>query len=86
MKSIQVIKEFSQLAVSMWPDDESFIHVAKPAEGLIGRRLQSHLFKIFHEIVCNDRGERRTHRHTVGLLVELAVESFYTAVQPRRQL
>jgi hypothetical protein len=34
MKSIQVIKEFSQLAGSMWPDDESVIYVAKPAEGL----------------------------------------------------
>jgi hypothetical protein len=54
MKSIQVIKEFCQLAGSMWPDDEYVIHVAKSAEGLIGRRLQSHFFKIFHELVCND--------------------------------
>jgi hypothetical protein len=75
MKSIQVIKEFHQLIGSMWPDDGCVIYVAKPAEGLIGRRLQSHFFKIFHEIVCNDRGERRTHRHTVGLLVELAIEA-----------
>jgi hypothetical protein len=35
----------------MWPDDECVIYVAKPAEGLIGRRLQSHFFKIFHEII-----------------------------------
>jgi hypothetical protein len=75
MKSVQVIKEFRQLAGSTRPDDECVIHVAKPAEGLIGRRLQSHFFKIFHEIVCNDRGERRTHRHTIGLLVELAIEA-----------
>jgi hypothetical protein len=65
MKSVQVIKEFRQLVWSMQPDDECVIHVAKPAEGLIGRRLQSHFFKVFHEIVCNDRGERRTHRQTV---------------------
>jgi hypothetical protein len=53
MKSVQVIKKFRQLARSMWPDDECVIHVAKPAEGLTGRRLQSHFFKIFHEIVKN---------------------------------
>jgi hypothetical protein len=49
MKSVQVIKEFCQLAGSMRPDDECVIHVAKPAERLIGRRLQSHFFKVFHE-------------------------------------
>jgi hypothetical protein len=75
MKSVKVIKEFSQLARSMRPDDECVIHVVKPAEGLICRRLQSHFFKVLHEIVCNDWGERRTHRHTVGLLVELAIEA-----------
>jgi hypothetical protein len=75
MKSVQVIKEFRQLAGSMWPDDECVIYVAKPAEELIGHRLQSHFFKIFHEIVCNDRGEWQTHRHTIGLLVELAIEA-----------
>jgi hypothetical protein len=71
MKSVKVIKEFSQLGGSMWPDDECVIHIAKPAEGLIGRRLQSHFFKVLHEIVCNDWGNRRTH----GLPVELAIEA-----------
>jgi hypothetical protein len=75
MKSVKVIKELRQLAGSMRPDDKCVIHVAKPAEGLIGHRLQSHFLKVLHEIVCNDRGERRTHRHTVGLLIELAIEA-----------
>jgi hypothetical protein len=40
----------------MRPYDKCVIHVAKPAEGLIGHRLQSHFFKVFHEIVCNEQG------------------------------
>jgi hypothetical protein len=36
IKYVKVIKEFSQLAGSMRPDDECVIHVAKPAEGLVG--------------------------------------------------
>jgi hypothetical protein len=59
----------------MWPDDECVIYVAKPAEGFMVHRLQSHFFKVFHEIVCNDWGKQRTHRHAVGLLVELAIEA-----------
>jgi hypothetical protein len=58
MKSVKVIKEFSQLAGSMRPGDECVIHLAKPAEGLMGRRLQSHFFKVLHEIVCKDWGKR----------------------------
>jgi hypothetical protein len=54
MKFVKVVKEFSELAGSMRPDDECVIHVAKPAEGLMDHRLQSHFFKVLHEIVCND--------------------------------
>jgi hypothetical protein len=75
MDPIQVVKEFSQLVGSMWPDDERVIYVAKPAEGLMGHRLQSHIFKVFHEIVLNDWGKQQTQRHTVGLLVELVIEA-----------
>jgi hypothetical protein len=75
MDPVLEVKEFSQLAGSMWPDDERVVHVAKPAEGLVGRSLWSHFFKVLHEIVCNDWGKRRTHRHTVGLLVELATKA-----------
>jgi hypothetical protein len=39
MDPVQAVKEFSQLAGSMWPDDERVVHVAKPAEGLVGRSL-----------------------------------------------
>jgi hypothetical protein len=58
MDSVQVIKEFSQLAGSIWPDDECVVYLAKPAEGLMGRRLQSHFFKVLHEIVCSEWGKR----------------------------
>jgi hypothetical protein len=75
MDSVQVFKLFSQLAGSMWPDDECVFYVAKPAEGLMDRRLQSHSFKVLHEVVCSDWRKRRNHRHIVGLLVELAIEA-----------
>jgi hypothetical protein len=65
MNSVKVIKEFSQLAGSIRPD-ECVVRVAKPAEGFMGRRFQSHFFKVLHEIVCNGWGKRRTHRHTFG--------------------
>jgi hypothetical protein len=52
---VLVVKEFSQVAGSMWwPDDERVVYVVKPADRLMGRSLQSHLFKAPHEIVCND--------------------------------
>jgi hypothetical protein len=41
----------------------------------MGRCLQSHFFKVLHEIVCSDWGKRQTHRHTVGLILELAIEA-----------
>jgi hypothetical protein len=51
MDSVKVIKEFSHLAGSMWPDDECVVYVAKPAEGFMGRRrrrenLKSHISKL----------------------------------------
>jgi hypothetical protein len=56
----------------MWPD-EYVIHVAKPAEGLVGCPLQSHFFKVIYEEVGNDWGKCQTHVHTVSLLIELAI-------------
>jgi hypothetical protein len=41
----------------------------------MGRRLQSHFFKVLSEIVSNDWVKRRTNRHTVCLLVELSIEA-----------
>jgi hypothetical protein len=64
VNSVIVIKEFSQLAGSMRPDDVCVIYIAKPAEVFMGRCFQSHFFKVLNEIVCN-----------VGLLVELAIEA-----------
>ena len=50
------------------PDDKSVIHIASP-NGL----LDGLLFKLFHEQICNDGGQRGTHCCTIGLLVELAL-------------
>jgi hypothetical protein len=38
MDSIKVIKEFSQFAGSIRPDDECVFYVAKPAEGFMTLR------------------------------------------------
>jgi hypothetical protein len=32
--AVQVVKEVLKLVGSVWPDDKSVVHVAKPAEGL----------------------------------------------------
>jgi hypothetical protein len=37
----------------MWPDDEYVTHVTKPAEGLVGQLIQSHVFKVLREEVGN---------------------------------
>jgi hypothetical protein len=42
--SVKLIKEFSQVAGSMRPD-ECVVYVAKPAERFMGRRFQSHFSK-----------------------------------------
>jgi hypothetical protein len=36
MDSVQVVKEFIQLAESMWPDDKRVVYVAKPGDGAYG--------------------------------------------------
>jgi hypothetical protein len=50
----------------MWPDDECVVYVAKPAEGLVGRRLQSHSVKVLHEIVLLSFHAQFTHRPDDG--------------------
>jgi hypothetical protein len=56
MDTVQVFKELRQLAWTMGPDDERVIHVAKPAELHVDRRLQSRFLKVFYEEVGYDRG------------------------------
>jgi hypothetical protein len=85
MTSVKVIKELSQLAGSMRPDDECVAYISKPAEGFMGLCFQSHFFKVLHEIVCNDWEKQQTHRHTVGFLVELATEAEKGGSQDRRK-
>jgi hypothetical protein len=73
--TVKVVKEFCHLAESMWPDDKRSVYIAKSAKGLVGHHLQSHFFKVLHEIFSNDWGKQQTHRHTVCLLVHLAIEN-----------
>jgi hypothetical protein len=55
MDTVQVVKELRQLAWTMGPDDERVIHVAKPAEQLVGRPLQSRFLNVLHEELGDDR-------------------------------
>jgi hypothetical protein len=36
--TVQVVQEVLQLLGSMWPGDEGVVHIAKPAEGLVGAK------------------------------------------------
>jgi hypothetical protein len=49
LDTFQVVKVVSQLACFIWPDDKHFIHIVEPAEGLVGRHLQSHFIKVLRE-------------------------------------
>jgi hypothetical protein len=55
MDAVQVVKELRQLAWTMGPDDERVIHVAKAAERLVDRPIQSRFFKVLHEEVGDYR-------------------------------
>jgi hypothetical protein len=60
MNTVHMVEEVSQLAWSVWPHDERVVHVAEPAEGLMGHCLQSHFFitlllgagRSFEMLVC----------------------------------
>jgi hypothetical protein len=52
--AVQVIQEVLKLVGSMWPDDESVVHVAKPAEGLLGSQVQRPFLEVLHIEVGDD--------------------------------
>jgi hypothetical protein len=39
----------------VWPDDESVLHIAKPAEGLVGSQVKRPHLEVLHIEVGNDR-------------------------------
>jgi hypothetical protein len=43
---VQVGQEVLQLVGSVWPDDEGVIHVAKPADGLVGCQVKRPLLEV----------------------------------------
>jgi hypothetical protein len=51
---VQIVKEDAQLAGSLWPDNESAVHVTEPTEGLMGRPVEHQLLKILREKVGYD--------------------------------
>jgi hypothetical protein len=58
----------------MWPDDEGVIYIAIPAPRFLWGRFECYLLEILHEEVGYERGEWRTHGHTISLSVELPIE------------
>jgi hypothetical protein len=55
--TVQVVKEVPQPVGVVRPDDESVVHVTKPAERLMGSPVERHLLEVFHVDVGNDRRE-----------------------------
>jgi hypothetical protein len=53
--TVQVVKEVPQPVGAVWPDDESVVHVTKPAERLMGSPVERHLLEVFHVEVGDDR-------------------------------
>jgi hypothetical protein len=45
--TIQVVKEVLKPVRTVGPDDESVVHVAKPAEGLMGSPVERHILEVF---------------------------------------
>jgi hypothetical protein len=38
--TVQVVQEVLQLVRFLWPDDEGVVHIAKPAEGIVGSQAK----------------------------------------------
>jgi hypothetical protein len=55
MNTGQVVKVDPQPVGSVWPDDESVVHVMELAEGLMGCPVRRYLLEILHEEVGDDR-------------------------------
>jgi hypothetical protein len=57
--TVQVAQEVLQLVGSVWSDDEGVVHVATPAEGLVGSQVKCPLLEVLHIEVgmTGDSGE-----------------------------
>jgi hypothetical protein len=49
--TVQVVQEVLQLVGSVWTDDEGAVHVAKPAEWLVGSQVKCPLLEVLHREV-----------------------------------
>ena len=54
--AIQVFQEFHESILSVWPDNEGFIHISVPAGRFVSGCLYGILLKFFHVEICDDRG------------------------------
>jgi hypothetical protein len=57
--TVQVVKEVPQPIRAVWPDDESVIHIAEPAEGLVGSPVKRHPLKSYMKklLMTGDSGQ-----------------------------
>jgi hypothetical protein len=53
--TVQVVQEVLQLLGSLWLDNESVIHVATPAEGLVMDQVKRPLLEVLHAGAGDDR-------------------------------
>jgi hypothetical protein len=53
--TVQVVKEVPQPVGAVWSDDESVVHVTKPADRLMGSLVKRRLLEVFHVEVGNDQ-------------------------------
>ena len=53
--------EFLQTLISMGPDDKNIVDVPAPHLRFPGGGLQGICLKVFHEDVCQNRGQGRSH-------------------------
>ena len=62
--------EFLQPLISMGPDNKNIVDIPVPHLRFPGGGLQGTCLEVFHEDVCQNRGQRRTHCCSFHLLIE----------------
>jgi hypothetical protein len=64
-----------KLVGPVWPDKESVVHAAKPAERLVRGQVKRPLLEVLHIEVGDDRRQWKAHGRTIDLFVELIIEA-----------
>jgi len=61
--------------LSVWPDDESVVHISVPAGKLVCDFFYGFNFEVFHVEISDDRREWGAHRHPVSLFIKLTINT-----------